>query len=98
MMVTFMPVSSGLFQPGHDLIGDGLHRRFRVSVITRDRFWLRRHGAGDTRTPFVVVAKFAFLEAMARVGNAEALLDLEQVLKLPRSERIRRLAQLRSDQ
>src|SRR5262245_17916851 len=82
----------------HNLIGDGLHGGFRVCVVAHGRLWFRRNRAGDARTPFVVVAKFAFLESVPRIGNAEALLDLQQVLQLSRGERVRRFAQLRGHQ
>ena len=45
-------------------------------------------------TPVAAVAEFAFLHAVARVHEAEALLDLEQFLHLRAGESIDRLAEL----
>src|ERR1041384_5715532 len=59
----------------HDLIRDRLHRRLRLRVVARSRRFFRRHGARHARTPLVVVAKLALLQAVARIGDAEALLD-----------------------
>src|SRR5688572_24582279 len=86
MIVTFMPDPSRLFQLRHDLVSDGLNRRFRIAVVRSRRFRFRRNRTCHARTPLVVVAKFAFLKAVARIRDTEALLDLQQILKLPRCE------------
>ena len=95
MIVTFV-LEKLLRHLRHDLIRDGLHRRLSFSVVPHHGFLFRRHRTGNTRTPFRVVAQFTLLEAVARVGNAETLFDLEQILKLAGRHGIGRFADLRS--
>src|SRR5437899_11734529 len=85
----------------HDLVGDGLHQCLGFRVRGRPRalrfcslVWNRARHAWP---PLVIVTQFTFLEAEPRVGNAEALFDLQQVLQLCWRHGIDRLAQLRSD-
>src|SRR4030095_13020576 len=67
----------------------------RFGIVADGRVLLHPQGALYAGTPFVVVAEFASLQAMARVGNAKALLDFEQVPKLASRHRLRWLADLR---
>src|SRR6185503_13991270 len=78
-----------------DLVRDGLNGGLGFGVIAGAGFCCCRHRARHAGTPFAIVAEFTFFEAVARVGNAEALLDLEKILKLGRGKRVRRFAQLR---
>src|SRR5262245_36955969 len=92
-----MPRNRSL-HPRHDLVRDRLHRSFGLGVEAGARSFLRRHSTSHSRTPFIVVAKLALLQTVARVGDAETLLDVQQVLELRRRKSIRRLAQLRRHQ
>src|SRR6266581_6111057 len=82
----------------HDLVRDRLDRGLGFGVEADGWLGLCRDSAGNARAPFLVIAKFAFPEAVARVGDTEALLDLEQVLKLRRRHRLGRHSQLRCDE
>src|SRR5207249_3538697 len=82
-----------------NLLGNRLHQSLgfgigckRTVPVSIDRAW---HATSHTGTPFVVVAEFAFFETVTRVGDAEALFDLEQVLELRRRHGLRRPAKLR---
>src|ERR1035441_7317707 len=48
----------------------------------RGSHWLDHNSWKITRTLFVVVAEFALLETVTRVGDPEAFFDLAQVLAL----------------
>ena len=73
-----------LLHSGNDLVRDRLHRRLGFGVVAGAGRFFHRHFARHTRTPLVVVAKLALLQTVARIGDAQALFDLEQVLELRR--------------
>lgn len=50
-------------QLAQDLFRDGFDGGFGFRVFSR-RFIFWRHGTGDTQSPYVIVAKLAFLEAV----------------------------------
>ena len=60
------------------------NRRFGLGIQPDDGFALGWHLAGNTRTPFIIVAQFAFLQAVAGIWDAEALFDFKQILQLRR--------------
>lgn len=56
------------------------------------------HGTGHAGAPLGVVAQLGFLQAEARIGNAELALDLEEFLELGRRDGPGWLPQLRDDE
>src|SRR5262245_35351325 len=81
-----------------NLIRDCLHGLLRFGIQTSLCLLTCWHCASDARSPIAVVTKFCFFQTMARIGNAEALLDLQQILELWWRHRLGRHAELRADE
>src|ERR1043166_8882775 len=87
---------SALLELGKNLIRDCLHSLLGFFVITNGGLLRIRHRASHAWTPIAVVAKLGFLQPVPRVRNAEALFDLQQILKMRRRHCLRWNAKLRA--
>src|SRR6185369_11204084 len=60
-----------------NLIRDRLHCFLCLFIVADGRLLARRHRTSDAGPPVAIVAQLGFLQSVARVGNAEALFDLQ---------------------